>query len=285
MKGKIVFALVTLVVLLFAGNAMAIAWPDVNVLNGDLNQYSPSTSNTVNILFTVNDPDAPNDANVEIYYVDADDWTRTEITSDTDRNSVSICGFSLTAVDQLCTYAWTMPTGLDGNYHFDVNVQDVANIAAGEDHNHVSTAFQIDTNACDSNHVESSGTVTLDTNCTGFGSTATIYYSSNRQGGCADNYTVYTVPFSRSFGVHTICYYSSDSAGNVETTQGFTFTADSDAYDVALLAELALAALLIFAILASVVIFREQLDAKLMIALTVAAIIVAIGILIFAVVL
>lgn len=286
MKGKNLLVLTVLAILLFAGNAMAQAWPDVNVLNADLNQYSPAGGITP-ILFTVSDPDAPDDANVEVYYINTDTWERTEITSELDRNSVSICGFSLLVTDQLCTVNWTMPAELDGNFQFDVNVQDIENIAlTGEDHNHVSLSFQIDTNACDSNFsVANSRTVTLDTNCTGFGSTAVISYSSNRAGGCADNFTTYTDPFNKTFGEHTICFRSVDSVGNTEGTQGFTFTADSDAVNLALLTELALAGLLLFAILGSVILFKQDLDAKLMIGLTVMAIIVAIAILIFAVIL
>lgn len=272
--------------LLLAANAFA-ATPTVVVLGFDGNQYYPSGS-TITVNFQVGDDDNALDANIWLYYLPMgytnDGNAARHAIMDTifDANSNTYCDLPLTDVNQVCTHTWTLQPGLDGNFLIDINVLDVTN---ADDLNDLSTSFAIDTNACDTNYRQSSGDVTLDTNCTGLGSTATIYYGTTRVRNCPDNYDAYTVPFSRTFGEFMVCWYSIDSLGNRESTQSAIFTADSDAYDIAVLTELALAGLILFAILGAFVLRKVDLTGEVMVALVVGAVVIAIAIYIFAVVL
>jgi hypothetical protein len=281
---------VLLAVVMFSG--MAAALPDINVMNRDGNYYYPSATTT--ITWTTSDANAPTDFNFIIYYVEESTWSATEITSLTeaggapDRNSNTFCSAPISAVSQICSYVWTLPTGLDGNYVIDINGYNITN---SNDVNALSGSVYIDSNACDTGFSIASDTVTLVRICTGWGmdengGTETTFYGYSRQGGCPDNITTtYTVPFNLSFGEFVICAYSTDGLGNTETTVSTIHTADSDAFNIALLTEMALAALLMFVILGGVVLRNEQLTANMMIALIVAAVVIAISIYIFAVVL
>lgn len=282
--------LVASLILLFAGAAFA-ANPSVGVY-ADANNLYPSRTNVIN--FTIADSDAPVDANVYVYYIldspTDDSWTRTEITAATgtlDRNTGTYCSDGITSTEQLCSLTWTLPTGLDANYFIDVNVYD---ISTPDDANTVSATISIDSNACDTGHTILNDQVTLTRVCTGLGTdnnigSETTRYSKNRQGGCSSNYADYSSPFNLTLGEFTVCYYSTDGLGNTESTQSFVHTADSNAYDIALLTELALAGLLLMVILGAVVLRQEDLSKELMIALTVAAVIIAIAIVIFGTVL
>jgi len=150
----------------------------------------------------------------------------------------------------------------------------------------LSPSLYVDSNACDTGYSISGDTVTLIPVCTGYGSneiggTEATVYSMNRQAGCADNYKSYAAPFDLTFGEITVCFRSSDGIGNTETLQSFVYTADSSAYNLALLAELALAALLLMTIIGAVVLRGEGLTKELMIALTAAAVLIVIAIVIF----
>ena len=266
---------------------------DFNVrvdLPGDTNYLYPSGSTTT-IQWDVNHIGDPGDVDFNLFYSTATITTAGWIHI-ADVNAAAVCddvNFA-GATPSTCTYTWTLPTGLDANYYVDVNAIDLT-VSGGHDNNVSSGSFYIDTNACDSEHsISGSDQVTITTTCSGYGAdgnygAATTKYSKSRQGKCGDGYSTYGIPFNLTFGEFTVCYYSIDSLGNTETTLGFTHTADSDALSVALLTELALAGLLLFAILGAVVLWKQELDAKLIIALVTGAVIVVICIVIFATVL
>ncbi len=271
--------------LLIASFAFA-ADPTVVNLVTDGNYYYPSATTTID--FTVADADDPEDANIVIAYctdsVSCSDTLKTEIV---DGNSMDFCSLPLSSTAQGCSYTWTLPTGLDANYHIDVNVYDITTI---DDANAMTTTtVYIDTNACDTEHTISNDVVTLVPTCVGYGTDANggnvvTQYSESRQGKCAPNYSTYTAPFGLSFGEHTVCYYTTDGIGNTEATVGLLHTADSDAYNIALLTELALAALFLF-IAAGYLAAKDQLSGPMMLGLVVAGVVIAISIYIFAVVL
>lgn len=270
-------------VLLF-GMAFAAAWPDVNVLNRDGNYYYPSKTTTIS--FTVNDPDKPADVNIYLSYYLTTSITKTSITSNNtlDANSNLFCSSPITGTDQVCTYTWTLPTGLDANYYIDVNVYDTVN---KDDRNATSGKVYIDSNACDTTHTIVSDTVTLTTVCTGYGTdlnggVETTYWSKNRQGGCANNFPTYEAPFKLALGEITVCYYSTDGLGNTEATTGFVHEASSSAFGLVVLTELALAGLLLFAILAAFLIYNKDLSMETMVPLIAAAVLMVISIVIFA---
>lgn len=281
--------LAAMVAFLFLAGIAAAANPSVSVLNRDGNYYYPNAGSTITIRFTATDADAPTDANVIIGYRTVGSTTLISITSNAagDANSNNFCSAPITATSQVCSYVWTPPSGLDNNYLFDVNVYDVT---TGDDANALSGSVYIDFNACDTGYSISGDTVTLATVCTGYGQDANggteqIFYNRNRQGGCAENYSQYTVPFELSFGSITVCYYSTDGLGNTEATLGFTHEADSDAYGVALLVEMVLVGLLIFAVLAAFLVYNKDLTADTMIPLVIAAVIIVIVVVLYAVIL
>jgi len=283
----------TLLVFFALMGAVSAALPTVIVF-GDGNVYYPGATTT--IRFQVGDADSPPDVNISIYYIGVDAWTRTEITSVigtvgvNDRNSMNFCTDPISDANQSCSYTWTLPTGLDANYMFDVNVSDND---TPDDLNAYSGGFWIDSNACDSSlSVSASDIVTITKVCTGFGrdiniGTETIYWNKSRQASCADSYSTYDDADKPmlTFGEFTLCWYTTDGLGNTETTQSYVHTASSDAYNLALLAELALAALLLFVIVGAFILRQESMDNTLIIGLIVAGVIVAIAIVIFSVIL
>lgn len=281
--------LVLLAVLLFAAPAFAVD-PMVEAY-ADANNLYPSRTNTINML--IGDKDGPADFNIEVYYMLTDYSGRTEITSATgtagvnDRNGGTYCSDGIGDTNLLCTLTWTLPTGLDNNYLIDVNVWD--NVTA-DDLNFVTETVYIDSNACDTDYSINNDEVTLIRVCTGLGTdnnigTETTYYEKSRQGGCGTNYSTYSTPFTLSFGEFTVCYYSTDGLGNTEDQKSFVHEADSDAYAIALLTEIALASLVLMLILGAFIFKGVELNKEIMIALTVAAVIVAIAIVIFGTVL
>ena len=270
--------------LMLSGTAFA-ALPTVRTF-GDFNQYFPAGS-TVQIQWQVADVDDPNDVNMHVFYQHDANRVRVEITSltggDLDRNSMNFCNDPISDANQVCTLNWVLPAGFDGNFLFDVNVEDIEN---SDDLNHVSGEFTIDSNSCLTNGATSGGTVTLTTVCGGLGASATTVYGSSRQGSCPDVLnTAYSDPFRLVFGEHTVCFRSTDTLGNVEEDKSLVFTVDSNAFAIALLAELALAGLLLVAIIGSVVLDRRELTVPLMISLLIAAIIIVLSIIIYAAVL
>lgn len=290
MRGKLLALLMAL--MFFCGYAL-VAAPTVTSIT-DANKFYPSAGATGTIRFTITDADTPGDVNVWVYTVERDTsaagdrGTKTLISTNVGANAMNFCTTPTFTAAASCAYTWTVTANLDANYFFDVNVMD---ITTGDDANATSSvASYVDTNACDTGYSITNDQVTLTTVCSGWGmdengGSEQTFYNKSRQGRCADNFGSYSAPFGLTFGEFTICYYSRDGLGNTETTVGFTHTADSDAYDIALLTEIALAGLLLFAILSAIIIRREDLSPALMVALTVAACAMAIAILIFAVVL
>lgn len=287
------FAVILLTFFALMGTANA-ALPTVIVF-GDGNVYYPSATTT--ITFQVGDADAPPDVNISIYYVGVDTWTRTEITSASgtdgvnDRNSMNFCTNPISDTNQICSYTWpSLTTGLDANYYFDINIADNS---TPDDLNAYSGSLWIDSNACDSALIVSaSDVVTITKVCTGFGrdmniGSEVIYWNKHRQAGCASNYDTYDDADKPTlvFGEYTLCWYTTDGLGNTEIVQSHVHKASGSAYDMALLAELALAALLLMSILGAVVLRKEEMNAWLMIGLTISAVIVVIAIVIFAAVL
>lgn len=277
MNGKVLLLLAVLV--LFANMAFAAA-PAVTVLVDYNHWYPAGTAQTIS--FSCSDADDPTDANVEIYYMFDSNMARVEIA---DLNSMSFCDDPIGTAAQACSYSWTPPTGLDGNFLLDVNVVDRTN----SDDTNDTSSLVIDTNACDTLATQSDGDVTLSTVCTPssgtWATTATTYYTKTRNRTCGDSYSTYSDTFSTTFGEFTVCYYSNDSLGNSEDVQSTIFTADSDAYDIALLTELALAGLILFTALGAIILRREQLTGPMMVGLVLAAVLLLITIYIFAVIL
>jgi len=278
---------VAMVVLLFAATAYAVA-PDVNVLTGDTNYFYPSKTNTIEFVIS---GDAASDANIGIYYMATPGSARVSIVdlNGVDGNLMNYCVSPISATRQTCSYNWTLPVGLDSNYFIDVNVMDIEN---GSDLNDSSKqSLYIDSNACDTQHSVVEDVITLTSVCTGLSGdvnalgTLTIFQGSTRQGKCPSSYDTYTAPFTKNIGEHTVCYYSTDGIGNTEVGLGFTQTFDSGAYNLAVLAEMLLAALLIFVIIGGIVLRGEDLSGTMMLALLSGAVVIAIGIYIFAVIL
>lgn len=278
--------LAILVAFLFLAGIAAAALPTVDVLNRDGNYYYPSRGSTITISFQVADADDPADVNIIIGYRLITTATLTSITSNNagDANSNNFCTSPITDANQVCTYDFTPPAGSDANYVFDVNIYDITN---GDDLNALSGSVVFDFNACDTIHSISNDVISFTRTCTGYGqdsqggSERTVY-SKNRQGGCADNYSTYTDPFKLALGEITVCYYSTDGLGNTETGLSFVHEASSSAFGLVVLTEVALAAVLLFAILAAFLIFHRDLSAETMIPLVAAAVLMVISIVIFA---
>ncbi len=274
-------------VLMLSGLAMAAA-PTVAVLNRDGNFYYPSKTTVIN--WTVSDADVPLlDVNMRIWYVNQGTTVRTEITDAAagDLNATNYCSSPITGTAQICSLTWVLPTGLDANYYWDVNVIDTIN---SDDANSESGSVIFDSNACDTQYSVVSDQVTLTTFCTGWGTDANAgseatYFGYSRVGKCPDRFNQYSSPFDLSFGEFIICYYSTDGLGNTEITQSNIHTASSSAFNLALLAELLLAALILMTILGAVVLRGEGLNANMMIALILAAVVIVISIYIYAVIL
>lgn len=286
MKAKHIAVLVAFVLLF---GLVSAAFPDVNSLEDmnslsvDGNHYYPKVTTTIS--FTVNDPDGPADVNILLGYRLTSTATLTSITSGAagDANSNNFCSLPITTADQVCTYTWTLPTGLDGYYVIDVNVYDITN---ADDANASGVAY-IDSNACDTARSISSDTITLTTVCTGYGTdanagTETTLWNKNRQGGCADRFSTYEVPFKLALGEITVCYYSTDGLGNTEAEQSFVHEASASALSLIILTELALVAVLLFAILATFLVFHKDLSAETMVPLVAVAVLMVISIVIFA---
>jgi len=273
-----------LAILLLAGFAAA-ADPTVVNLN-DVNYFYP---NNATIRFTVADADAPADANIIISQctTDCSDDGKTTIA---DLNSMTFCDNIVSATAQTCTYNLSLASTYDGNYFIDVNVWDVTN---GDDKNDMSATVYLDWNGCTTTHTTSNDSgvesFSLSTVCSGISGdanalgTKTTYFGTSRQGRCPDNYAAYSTSENLSFGTFKICYYSTDGLGNTESTSSFDYTADSNALNLALLVELLLAAVLLVLIMGYVV--TRELSPTIMIGLTLMAILIAVSIYIFAVVL
>lgn len=287
MKAKHIAVLMAFVLLF--GLASAGSIPDVNTLEDltsldvDGNHYYPSVTTTID--FTVNDPDNPPDVNILLGYRLISTGTLTSITSGPtgDANSNDICDGPITSTDQLCSYTWTLPTGLEGYYVIDINVYDITN---SDDANASGIAY-IDSNACDTGRSITNDAITLTTICTGYGTdlnagVETTLWNKNRQGGCADRFSTYEVPFKLALGEITVCYYSTDGLGNTETEQSFVHEASASALSLIILTELALAAVLLFAILATFLVFHKDLSAETMVPLVAVAVLMVISIVIFA---
>lgn len=303
---------ILVVLLALMGTSVAAAKPTIMVMNNDGNYYYPAGS-TVVIKFVMADADTnPTDVNVQISYVrvtnaagEAIIWAKNgnqlaaavRTATKPDYNSMNFCTKPLTDVNQLCTYSWTLPSGLDGNFVFDINARDNT---TGDDVNALNYGyatgagstnvgdFTIDTNAClsEAKYSQSTSSVTMTTACAGYGSTATIHYDSTRIGICPDSLNAtYESPVHFVFGDFTLCYSSTDNLGNIETWRSLQFKASSNAYDLAVLVEMLMAALIIMAALGAVVLRHEEMSGALMIGLVATAVIIAIAILIFATIL
>jgi len=308
------FAAFAVLLLMLALPQMAFAntvnWDDVNVMTGDGNVYYPAGT-SVTVRFTVADANTnPTDVNIDIYYsrVNSPDGTalgyttQTEFTTALDGNLLNFCSGPLVKdVPQSCSYTKALPANLDGNYVWNVKVTDTTN---SHDWNGLSQNpikpftdwngnaglgdFRVDTNACQSVATYSSSTsdVTITKVCAGYGSTGTIYYDSTRIGICPDSLNAtYTGPVHFIFGDFTLCYNSVDSLGNSETWRSLRFKTNSGAYDLAVLVEMLLAALIIMTALGAVVLRHEEMTGPMMIGLVATAVIIAIAILIFATIL
>lgn len=273
-----------LALLLFSGMAFAAA-PGVTVLNNDGNYYYPS-GGTVTIQFNLTDGDSPGDANVGVYYsYQTDPTTKLAIVdvngeNGVDSNSMQFCSLPLTATEQVCTYTWTLPSGLDSNFLFDVNVMD---ITTGDDANASSTgSFYIDTNACTTAHtIGTNDTVTLTTTCSGYGLSSTKYFNYNRVQKCGTSYSTYSAPFRLTLGSFNVCYYSTDSLGNTESTKGFMHTSSSNTVNLLGLSQVALAGLILVAIaVAGLMAYSGEGDSKTVVLLGGTAIVIVIAILV-----
>lgn len=301
MKAKI---LVTILALTMFFGLAAAADPDVNItVDGvsvqDINAtlFYPNQGTDLTLSIQVMDGDSPTDANISVGLLCAGVFYQV-----TDTNSASLCSLKpFGDVNIACSYtidasalsvlpaastATTM-TGVDANCSVGVQVLDITSTDVGDFN--ISGGIYADFNACDTDYEVGNDTVTLTRVCTGFGTdtnggTESTVYSKNRQKtGCAVNETPYIDPFGLSFGEFTVCYKSFDGLGNNETKKSFVHIADSNAYNLALLTELALAALLIFVLVGAFLV--RELNPMLMVGLVIAAITMAISILIFAVVL
>lgn len=301
MNTKILTVLLALVV--FSGLVTAnvpTGSPDINITDGknvqDINGtlLYPTSSDLI-VTMQIADINSPPDANIVVGLTC--DGNYFEIS---DTNSGTLCGNIGFADDNIaCTYTidasalTSLPdsdgssmTFVDANCSLGVQVIDLTNTET-QDAN-ISGGIYADYNACDTRHAISDDEITLTQVCTGLsldanGGTETVYYNKNRQRGCADNFDTYSDPFRLTFGEFEICYYATDGRGNTEVTNKFVHTASSDAYNLALLTEIALAAVILF-LLVSAFLVRD-LSPTLMLGLVTAAILMVIAILIFGLIL
>jgi len=227
-------SLVMIASMAFAANPVV-----VNLVDG--NNYYPSKTTT--IQWTVTDADVPEDANIVLgYCLVTSCGTTTEIVDD---NSMTFCDKIISGTSQVCSYNWTLPTGLDGNYLIDVNVFDITNT---DDTNDLSANNYIDTNGGTSSISYSNSTFTLSGVWTGIGTdenigSEQIHFTTSRLKMCGSNYSVYSQPVTLSIGEYTICWYSTDGLGNTETGQSSIRTANSSATAMVNLIPVILAAL------------------------------------------
>lgn len=284
----------TLIMLVGLGSAAV--EPAVRVFEPDGNYAYPNVGTTYAIQWLLTDANhtvANFDMNVWVYYMNLENMTRVELTTDTpgtnDHNISNYCATRISHdTNQICSYSWSIPVGLDGNFAFDVNVLDIntSDTTSTDDRNYITTStLFIDTNSCVTSLSELAGLITLDVNCTGrenLGGTAGMSYSDTRNRTCADNFRTYTTPFQTTFGEHTICYRSIDDLGNIETAQSFLFVEGESTFNMILLVELLLAALILITIASSFIIDGVELSSPVMIALLTMAVILLMSIFIIA---
>lgn len=283
MDSKVIAILIAMLV--FGTTAYAVV-PTTVILINDTNVYFPEGS-VVTIPFTALDADAPTDANILLTYRDNTSVTKIEINGELDQNSNNFCTNPLGAAAQECTATWTLPAGLDNNIVVDVNVYDITN---GDDANS-SAQPQIDTNACFTTLTQlANNRVLLDANCTGWGAIGgrvpRIGFTKSRVISCGDNFGSNEDPtnFGITLGEFTICFRSTDALGNQEAQQVEILTSEGGAFTLIVLTEMVIAALLIFAILASFILFGAELNFQTMMALVLGAIVTVIAIFIFAII-